>query len=400
MKNINIVNFYASDLNGISEGGIASYVREILKQSSGRMAYSLVGVTGDIKYKIGDWSSSAFGGTKFNFFPVLYTRGEHITYKGGMPLNARYLFKLFRYRSKILEVADSLHFHRVELALPFILFCKNKKPIIITIHGNNYDIRIAQKHALFRKKWFRYVFHKLASFVIKRADKIIFVSLDAFESYSNIYKNIKGKFSFLSTFVDMDLFKPMDKDKCLQENKLSIDKKILLFVGRLDEQKGLDLLLDGYKLCQKQSNNGFLLLIAGDGIERRPLEDRVNNEDIKGIVFLGSLLHSFLSKIINCADVFVLTSLWEGMPIVILEALACGIPVVATNVGQIGAVVKDGVNGFIIYNRDPEFVKECIFKALSLKNGIKKICRDSVLSFSSPTIVSRIEDIHRTLLNE
>ena len=400
MKTINIINFYASDLKSISEGGIASYVREILKQCDARISYSLVGVTKNFHNRVGEWGISEFENRKFSFFPILSTRGDHLTYKKGLPLNAQYLIKLFKYKSEIIKKADSLHFHRVELALPFVLFRRHKVPIVVTIHGNNFALDFFQRHALYNKKWFRYIFHEVEKFVIRRADKIIFVSHEALNIYSNIYKRMKEKFIFLPTFVDMETFKPLEKEKCRQGLGIESGKKILLFAGRFDELKNLDLLLDAYVLCLKESKYNLVLLMVGDGVEKERLYKRVTDEKIKDVKFLGNTPHSYLPNIINCADAFVLTSNSEGMPIVLIEALACGIPTVATKVGHIPEIIKNGLNGYIADNGSPELIKEAVFNTLDIKNDIRMMCRKSVLAFSSRAIVDKIENIHSSLLDK
>ena len=397
MKTINIVNFYAGDMKSVSEGGIASYVKEILKQSNDRITYSLAGVTKNFQNKIGEWSTGVFENTKFNFFPVLSVNDNHITYEKGIPLNLRYLFNLFKYRSKILKKADSLHFHRVELALPFVF--KKNKPVVVTINGNNYDIKIATKHPLFKRKWFRYFFHKLEKFIISRIDKVIFVSYDGLDCYSSKLKNLRDKFVFLPNFIDLNLFLPMNKNKCLDKFNLDKNKKIILFAGRLHEQKGLDLLLDAYSLLRKHSRNEFLSVLAGEGVERKHLEKKAIEENLKDVIFLGNIPHALLPELMNCADVFVLPSIWEGMPYVVLEALACGVPVVATAVGQISHIIKDGINGFIINNRDALELKEKIIQAVNLDKDIKNRCRDSAKDFSSPLIINEIAEIHKTFLD-
>ncbi len=392
-----IVHFYAGDLKSVSEGGIATYIREIFRQSGGETTYALAGVTKNHHDKVGKWNTGTFDDVKFDLFPVLSTDQDHITYKDGIPINARYILNLFKYRSKIMGEADILHFHRAESVIPFLLFFKKRKPIVLTIHSNNYDLKISKKHALFSKRWFRCVFYEMEKFVITRVDKVIYVSLEALQSYSERCTMVKQNFIFIPTCVNADIFKPMDKEKCRAEKGLDRNNKIILFAGRLDEAKGLDLLLDTYVLLQKESDD-FTLFLAGDGAERAHLENRVKMEKIKNVNFLGIIPHSDLPKLINCADVFVLTSLREGMPIVLLEALACGIPIAATNVGQVNDIVKDGVNGFIINDRNPENAKTMIIKATDLAgNGIKK-CRDSVLGFSSLAMVNRINSIYEALL--
>ena len=100
---------------------------------------------------------------------------------------------------------------------------------------------------------------------------------------------------------------------------------------------------------------------AGDGEEREGLINRISSMGLKETVHLmGNVAHNRLTQILNAADIFILTSVAEGVPNAILEAMACGLPVVATDVGGISEVVKPGVNGFLIDTRQPRDVAKAL----------------------------------------
>ena len=110
--------------------------------------------------------------------------------------------------------------------------------------------------------------------------------------------------------------------------------------------------------------HGFGSLIAGDGDERRALEARVTELGLEGRVeFLG--WRSDLPALYQKMDLFVLTSINEGTPVSLIEAMAAGVPVVATSVGGVPDVIEDGVTGVLIPPRQPEAVASAIVSAVA-----------------------------------
>jgi len=98
-------------------------------------------------------------------------------------------------------------------------------------------------------------------------------------------------------------------------------------------------------------------------------------------------------------DVFVLTSLWEGLPVAVLEAMACGVPVVATDTGGIGDVVTDGISGYLVRPHNIEdmrtkvlgLLKDAVLRARLVRTAAERV---SVEEFSSPYIIKRIQQLY------
>lgn len=386
-----VIHIFASDLKSISEGGIASYIREIIKHASSQMDISLVGVTGDSKDAIGEWNSNE----QFNFLPLFYTSQSHITYKRGIPLNAKFLLALWFNKRKILSKNCILHIHRIELALPF-LYSRNKKTIILTIHGFGNAIELAATHPLFCRKWFRKLYYTIESLVIKKVDKIILVSCEGLNYYLTKYPKERNKFIFIPTMVDTNLFRPMDKQILRRRFGFKNTEKVILFIGRFDYPKGLGLLIGSFGKLKVHIPE-IKLVMVGEGAEKIRLEEQISLNGINGVIFKDAMPHDNLPEIINCADLFVLTSIWEGLPMSVLEALACGLPVVSTNVGHLSHIIKDGFTGYLVGSRDPEELKRKIILALKNAENMKNNCIEAVKEYSSAVISKRIEQIYEEL---
>ena len=159
--------------------------------------------------------------------------------------------------------------------------------------------------------------------------------------------------------VDAQLFYPdMNKKKNYQSG---VAKK-LLFVGNLKHDKGVMELLEAFAAL---TDSAHQLTIVGDGVMRSEMQRFVHSQGLSERVhFAGSLPHASLPGLMRDADLLVLPSYREGVPNVILEAMASGLPVVATEVGGIPEIVESGVNGFLVPAMNAKGLKDVIEMSL------------------------------------
>ena len=180
---------------------------------------------------------------------------------------------------------------------------------------------------------------------------------------------LKLKNTFVcSTGVDTNLFMPgNDKSKARKRFNLSDDDWIILYVGRMDLVKAVDYLIEAAKIIiQKHRKVKFILV--GDGSLRKKYESIVipyhNN-----IIFLG--YRDDIPQLMQISDAFVLPSLSEGVPNVIMEAAASGLPIIATNVGGVSQLISEGENGLLVKPKDIE----------SLVNAMDRLINEPSLAF-------------------
>jgi glycosyltransferase involved in cell wall biosynthesis len=134
----------------------------------------------------------------------------------------------------------------------------------------------------------------------------------------------------------------------------------LLFVGRLAAVKGVPVLLDAVAQLS-QDHPDAELVIAGDGPDRQRLESRAKDLGISDRVrFLGYQSQSQVRKLLRETDVFAMASFAEGVPVVLMEAMAAGVPVVATRIAGVPELVDDGACGFLVPPGDTEALAERI----------------------------------------
>ena len=173
--------------------------------------------------------------------------------------------------------------------------------------------------------------------------------------------------------IDAGKFSKKSPDKKLRGKYGLEGKTVLLSVCRLSRRKGLEYLL---RAVARLSNDVRLLMI-GDGIERDNLVRLSNELGILGrVVFVGRVPNDELLAYYNLADIFVLPSLHEGMGIVFLEAMACGLPVVTTNIGGMVDFIKDGETGLLVEPRDAEQLSRALSRLIKDKKLRERIAKN------------------------
>jgi glycosyltransferase involved in cell wall biosynthesis len=163
--------------------------------------------------------------------------------------------------------------------------------------------------------------------------------------------------------VDTNLFRPdpTAKQRLMERYPQLSGQKIVLFMSHVTPQKGLHLLLKVLPSLAPQKNNVSLLVVGGgdflEGAKEMAFQLSINNR----VTFTGMMDVESLPDYINAADIFVLPTLRkEGLPLSILEAMACKIPVITTNIGGNASVVKNGFNGLLIPPGDMTKLEESI----------------------------------------
>jgi glycosyltransferase involved in cell wall biosynthesis len=198
-----------------------------------------------------------------------------------------------------------------------------------------------------------FVFGLFENMVYKLSDWILLES----ESMVSFYRFQKytPKIKISPLYVDTDLF--------FATTPITARKYDVGYIGRLSSEKGILELLDAIQLLPPD----YKILIIGDG----PALDKVIEAKStlnRNIDYLGLVENTCLPCYYNQIKLFVLPSYKEGLPNSILEAMACGTPVLATPVGGIPWVVKDGVTGYILEDRTPATIAKTIYRVLSDEN--------------------------------
>lgn len=194
------------------------------------------------------------------------------------------------------------------------------------------------------------IFKRLIMFSLNSSNKIIAVSEDLSTKIEQM--GINKDITILRNAVDISRFKPSKNMEMRQNYKIGDDDLLILFIGHLETFKGIFELLDAfYEINKKHTNTK--LMIVGEGHEEQKVRDTVSKLKLEGsIVFTGKVSPETIQNYYQMADIFTLPSYTEGLPLVVIEAMACGLPVIVSTVGGIPELVKDGKNGFLVPPKD------------------------------------------------
>jgi glycosyltransferase involved in cell wall biosynthesis len=206
-----------------------------------------------------------------------------------------------------------------------------RKKLIVEIHGD-----WKQGPFLSRKRRFAFLQKKLIPFLAKisfnNADKIRSVAEYLTREAKKIAPN--KKYFIFPTFTDLDSF--------LAETDLKFEN-VLLSAGQLAQVKGMDILIEAFAMVKSD----FKLVIAGEGPERKNLESKIKELGLENKIELkGRLPLNEVKNIMKNCYCFVLASLSEGLPRVLMEAMSLKKPLIASRVGGIPDLIRDGENGF------------------------------------------------------
>ncbi|RIK28424.1 MAG: glycosyltransferase family 1 protein [Anaerolineae bacterium] len=204
--------------------------------------------------------------------------------------------------------------------------------------------------------------------VIRRADRIVVATLAEQTQLRFLYKADASKMVVIPPGVNVSRFYPIPSDEAKEFVGLKPDNRMILFVGRIEPLKGVDTLLEAMSCLQmKESRPVHLAIIGGDpsaSPEKMNAEmTRLKNLcEVLGldqsVVFLGVRDQDKLSYYYSAAEVVVMPSHYESFGMVALEAMACGTPVIASEVGGLAYLVRDGETGFTIPAEEPETLCE------------------------------------------
>jgi glycosyltransferase involved in cell wall biosynthesis len=396
---LNVAIIYPIDPAGHVPSGIDAFIRGILKFAPPDIHYTLFGATSDpVARPPGKLAKVVLGEREIEYWPLVTM--DATAQRGFLPLTIRYLYALRRARKLgLLAPCSILDFHRIE---PSFLFYGDPRPKNVLLHQDMSVIRDANSDILWRHAPWLYEWLERRAF--SQMQKIFAVRQSAVQRYRRLYPQFADRFAFIPTWVDSTVFMPSPSDSSRTLTRaalrrqigISPDAPLLVFVGRLDQQKDPLLLIESLKLSVAAVPN-LHLAIVGDGVLRSRVEEVVRVHGLTAQVhFLGVRPPLEIAEILRAADLYVLCSAYEGMPIALLEALATGLPVVCTDVGEVRLVVHDGINGQISAARDPRSFADTILKVLSRAETMRgPACEQAVSQYRPEPVLENVYANHR-----
>ena len=316
----------------------------------------------------------------------------HITVHNNSPLNQQAVYSNVEefikgvedYRSRTGITYDIIHSHYWLSGLVGLRVQKKwSKPHVITFHticairkkiapdSNTSDFRLRCEKEL-----------------VNGCNLVVALTNQEKKNIRQLFKCLSSKISVIGCGVDLVTFSPVDKRKARKALGVSDSEMMLLYVGRIDPMKRVDRLLGAAALLNKEVLCK-VFIVGGDrkpGPEQRKLYEMAEKLNIKDRLFFpGSLPQKILPLYYSGADVFIYPSAYESFGLAGLESLACGTPVLATEVGVFPQILTGRVNGRLLFDVNSKLVvkktREVLAQCRGTKNVTEKI-RNSIKEYT------------------
>lgn len=251
--------------------------------------------------------------------------------------------------------------------------------------------------------------------VLRRADRIIVATLAEQTQLRFLYRADADKMIVIPPGVDASHFYPIPSDEAKQFIGLHPESRMILFVGRIEPLKGVDTLIQAMSCLGMETFDEarpvHLAIIGGEpdahpqamSQEMARLQKMCDDLCVGSmVVFLGKRAQNTLPYYYSAAEVLVMPSLYESFGMVALEAMACGTPVVASEVGGLGYLVQDGVTGFTIPDSMPEMLCQKIFLLLGnseLRNEMGEKAAEYAKNYAWEKIAASVIEAYREVLS-
>lgn len=234
--------------------------------------------------------------------------------------------------------------------------------------------------------------HHLANMAAFRSSAVVAVNSERVGQYvRRRYRVPADRLEVVYNGVDIDRFRPAEGR---HRGPVTV-----LFAGRLVEQKNPMLFVEAAAAIHAVAPETHFLM-AGEGPLRRAVEERAKQFGIgEAVTMTGERLD--MEELYRGADVFCLTSSWEGLPNVVLEAMACGLPVVATDVGGVAELLRSGREGFLVRPRDTAdvvYYGTALVRDAGLRRRMGRAARLRAEQFSLDRMVRRTEHLYERVL--
>ena len=322
----------------------------------------------DILYSLSNELYLITGGVGYSFFTnderVHTYEVRHKASKGILTRALNYIYTQLEISWKLMKLRKNvdlwIFFIGGEgLVLPILTAKVMRKNVVISSAGSGFKVARAQEDPLTT------VNALLQSVTYRLSDRIIMYSERLVEEHG--LQKYRHKISIAHEhFLDFDKFKV--------EKPVGERGNLVGYVGRLSKEKGILNFLEAIPDVL-EARNELAFLIGGDGQLRLQVEECASKLDGK-VKFVGWIPHDELPRYLNELKLLVLPSYTEGLPNIMLEAMAFGTPVLATPVGAIPDIIKDGETGFIMEDNSPECIAQNIIRALNHPN-LEKVARNA-----------------------
>jgi glycosyltransferase involved in cell wall biosynthesis len=264
------------------------------------------------------------------------------------------------------------------------------QPYVITAHGSDINVHARRASLAPQIRW-----------ALKGAQGVVAVSNALAERIRALVpQGLPPIARIPCAGFDPEIFVPGDRTAARQALGIQPTAKLVVFVGHLVPIKNVNVLVEAWKraVARETLQRTDRLVLIGDGSERSALQRAAQQADLGGqVCFAGTLPQAEVARWMSAADALCLPSQNEGMPNVVVEALAMGLPVVASRVGGIPELVRDGVNGRLVPAGDPAALADALTTTLATRWPRAQV-RESVAHLTWSALAERNCDFLKAVM--
>jgi len=290
-------------------------------------------------------------------------------------------------------------------SLTYLISGRLRVPLVSIMHGTSLGaVKTALVQGYKPRKIFSVLYQLFVAYIhslysLHISGMVISISEEVTRRLKREYILNGEKIRTIPNGIDVNVFKKTKENNHIRKKYDLAGKKVILFVGRVEEEKGAGVLLHALHMLDSQvvgsksiKQKDVVLLVVGSGSYLDELKDIAKNLGLANIIFVGSVDNNELVDYYNAADIFVMPTLCvEGLPLTLLEAMSCETAVVASDIGGIRDVI-DSKNGILVKPGDVKALSMAIAKALDEKKNksLGKAARKTVLEkYSSDRMVDK-----------
>lgn len=290
------------------------------------------------------------------------------------------------------EELDILHVHyAMPHAISAILakdIAKHDVKIITTLHGTDITVLGMDK-----------TFKPMIKYGIEKSDKVTAVSNDLARQTIDLLE-VKKEIDVIYNFINEDEYYKKERAFLKTQYNISDDEKVIIHISNFRKVKRVEDVIKTYAKINKDTK--AKLILVGDGPESPTVFELVEQLNLQNkVMFLGRQKN--ISDLLSISDLLLLMSEQESFGLVILEAMACEVPSIATNVGGIPEVITHGETGYLVDLGDTERAANYAVDILNDENKLREMSqlayKRSKTKFHSETIVNEYLDLYRSVLN-
>jgi glycosyltransferase involved in cell wall biosynthesis len=351
--------FYQFNPWNTTIGGIQTLINIFIKYAPKEFEVRLVGTGDNTNQPMGRWQEADFAGRSINFLPLFAIENDNVRHL--IPTTLKYTAALLGR----CYASDFMHFYRLEPTLA-VLNWVGEKTLFIQNDIQKQIESQEQKNAILWRR-FPAGYYALEGMLVGQFDQIFSCNTDSLELYQRRYPSVRDRLSYLKNTFDQEVFYPLSAVERQEKRRqltiqlgLSEDTSFALFAGRLHPQKDPALLI---RAITALNDPKIHLLMVGDGELAQEVRSLIGELNLQNrVTMLGAKKQAELADLHRVCNALVLSSAFEGLPFVVLEALACGTPIVTTKAGDTPRLLN--ANSGIVCERTPESLADALRKVI------------------------------------